>query len=249
MSMMFGKLPLVCASVMLAITGAKPLYGQFNSGPTAPPPAPVSQAFTDGFMDGHRTMAMNLGYGKASGKPRASTGKGDLVDASQELKDIATFVDANWDKADDGGRGKVAGEIEAAVMTDQSYAAQLAKNTGAVIPNHSTESGYYSAPGRINGDKAHAVKLLNDTAAELDTINGGLAGDKEKNKLGEFVDNHAIVDVLPGGAIVRTERRGEATKAGAPIQGANQIANSIKVASDNLANILMPGSAGPPAAK
>jgi len=243
-----GKVSGLACHFVLAIFAMSPVaQGQFTSTAAGPPPAPVSQAFTDGFMEGHRTMAMNLGSGKIAGPARANTGKGELADTSQELRDLADFVGTNWDKADDGGRGKVAGEIEVTIQSDQLYAQELAKNVGVDIPNHSTESGYFSAPGHLNGDKAHAVKLLTDTAAELESINAAIRGDKQKSKTGEFVDNHAIVDVLPGGANVRLARRDAQTKASAPIRSNNFLADSIRKTSDNLVAILMPSATAEPA--
>ena len=243
MPVIFRKLPTLCAVLTLAIAAVQPLYSQFTSGPTAPPPAPVSQAFTDGFMDGRRAMALNLGSGKFSSSAKANTGKTELEETSKELKDLAAFVDANWDKADDAGRGKVAGEVEVAVMSDQINTQELSVNVGVDIPNHMTEGGYFSAPGKLNGDKAHAMKLLTDTADQLDAINIVIAADRKVSKTGEFIDNHAIVDVLPGGAILRTGRRSSATKNGAPIRSNNFMIDSIRVTTANLAHILNPASA------
>ncbi len=48
--------------------------------------------------------------------PHANTGKSDLGDASKDLKDVAKFVDDDWDKADDSAWGKVAGRIETTVQ-------------------------------------------------------------------------------------------------------------------------------------
>lgn len=241
-----GKLVLV-----LILTGGSLSIAraQFTSSTPAMSVAPVSQAFTDGFMEGHRIMGMNIGSGHSSiAKPHANTGKGDLGDASRDLHDTAAFVEANWDKADDGGRGKVAGEIEAAVQLDQLYAAQLSQSTGIAIPNHTMEPGYFSSPNHLNGEKVHILKLLNDTCAQLDTLNGDIAGDPAK-KTGVMAkvtdDDSHVAAFIPYYNAVHMGNRAKHEGNKAVIANNNQIASSIKAASENLANIVMPS--GPPA--
>ena len=233
--------------IPISLLSSVPARAQFTSSAPSPAVAPVSQAFTDGFMDGHRTMGMNIGAGHSSiSKPHASTGKGDLGDASADLREIAKFVEANWDKADDSGRGKVEGEIEAVVQLDQIYAGQMSQSTGIAIPNHTTEPGYFSAPGHLNGDKAHALKLVTDTASQLDTLNGDIAGDPAK-KTGLLAkvtddDSHAAA-FIPFYNAVHMGNRGKHEAEKATIANNNQTASSIKSATDNLANILMPSGA------
>ena len=234
----------------LTIAGVRFARGQFTSSAAAPAVAPVSQAFIDGFMEGRRLMIANMGTGHSSiSNPHASTGKGDLGDSSKALRDVAKFVQDNWDKADDSGRGKVAGEVETAVQYDQTYASQLSQNTGIVIPNHTTEAGYLSGPGRINGSKDHAVKLLMDTADQLDTLNLGTPDDpaKKTGVSGALAndDSHAAA-FIPFYNAVHMGNRGKHEAEKGAIATKNQIASSVKAISENLASLVVPSSAPQP---
>ncbi len=101
-------------------------------------------------MKGWRIIIANMGTDHSSiNNPHANTGKSDLGDASKDLKDVAKFVDDDWDKADDSAWGKVAGRSRPQCSTS-AYASQLSQNTCIAIPNHTTEAGSLSlslAPG------------------------------------------------------------------------------------------------------
>ena len=241
-SMLFFKV-FACAGV-IALGLPQAGRAQFNSPGSSQTVAPVSQAFTDGFMDGHRTMAMNSvpGHANTLTKARPSTGKGDLADASKDLRDLAVFVAANWDKADDAGRGKVAGEIEQATQMDQLYAMQLSKKLGIDIPNHTVETGYFSSPNHLNGEKTHALRLLTDTADQIDMLDGDMGPDKKYSKTGELLDNHPSAALIPGVGILQAHRHEKQIKEGVAVRSENQAANSIKSVSDSLFNVLIPTS-------
>ena len=233
---------------LLTIQAALPKVAeaQFTAAPNGAAqaaPAPVSDAFKTGFLDGHRGMATNLGVLSPSTplKAHANTGKGDLADAAQDFRDAATRLRAGWAGADDAARGKIAGAVEAATQSAQIYAHQLAESRGISVPNHTTETGYFSSANAIYGSEEHAERLLTDTAEILDTINGGIAGDKQKSAGGKIADSNAA-GMVPGLNVVHFGRASKQVQKNVAVANANNAASSIHAISMNLISLYLPPS-------
>jgi len=224
------------APIALSAALVGPVNAQFSTGAVVSKAPPVSKPFLEGFNEGQDIAAKRIqpgGYADIT-QTQKNIAKTALTNAEQNFKAVNEYVTENWRRADEHDRGKVAGEIAAAVLTAMQSAVAIGKISNVQIEDHTLE---VPIKGNVFGGEADVERMLTDVAADLTKANDSIPADANQSGWSKFMHSK-VAGALPGFNNAQLEIKGNEASEASPVQAMISQANAAQSASEGLALLL-----------